>query len=50
MWNYIYYISYILEKNKNELSGEESFVYEKFLKDNPSWLPYKECKAVRDFD
>jgi len=39
MWNYIFYISYIIKKNKTDLTGIESFVRECIDHKNVEWFP-----------
>ena len=46
MWDYIYYICFISEKNPIEHNGEESYVYRQFLNDNTSWIPFQRCKEI----
>lgn len=40
-WDYVFYVAYILEKNKTELTGNESFIYDKYSKKSIVWLPFQ---------
>ena len=37
MWNYVFYISYLLWKEKNEYIGIETYVSELLEKNDSSW-------------
>lgn len=39
MWNYIFYIAYITNKDKTDLTGIESFVKECIDHKNVEWFP-----------
>lgn len=39
MWNYLFFISYLKNKEKTEYSGFESFTAEKYDMDDISWFP-----------
>ena len=39
MWNYLFFISYLRNKERTEYSGFESFVAEKLENDDISWFP-----------
>ena len=39
MWNYLFYIAYIKNKDSTELTGIESYVAEKMALDDISWFP-----------
>lgn len=39
MWNYLFYIAYIKNKDQTELSGIESYVADKISQDDISWFP-----------
>jgi len=42
IWSYVYYIAYLMEKqktSKNEMSDIENFVLEKYLISNYEWIP-----------
>lgn len=46
MWNYIFYLAYIHEKNITEHSGEESYVYQQFKSGSINWIPFKRCMQI----
>jgi hypothetical protein len=48
MWNYIFYIAYLKTKNKNDLTGTESFVYELYEQKSLEWLPIKKAFGIKD--
>lgn len=39
MWNYLYYIVYLREKEEIDYNGTESYVAEKIKNDDISWFP-----------
>ena len=39
VWNYIFYISYLMDKKETELTGFESYVKEKIDEKDISWFP-----------
>ena len=43
LWNYVFYIAYIMDKEETELTGFESFVREKYLLGENDWFPVKEA-------
>ena len=40
MWNYIFFLAYLLEKKPIDYTGEESYIYENYIKGNINWIPY----------
>ena len=40
MWNYLFYIAYLKDKDETEYTGIESYVREKVDKQDISWFPY----------
>ena len=40
MWNYLFYIAYLFEKDSSDFTGIESYVREKVDKQDISWFPY----------
>lgn len=40
MWNYLFYIAYLMQKNSSDYTGIESYVREKVEKQDISWFPY----------
>jgi inositol 1,4,5-triphosphate receptor type 1 len=39
MWNYIYFISHLQEKDETEFNGEESYVWDKLENKDVTWIP-----------
>jgi len=39
MWNYLFYIAYLKDKDPTELSGIESYVADKIKNEDTSWFP-----------
>lgn len=39
MWNYLFYMAYIKDKDETEFTGIESYVAERLEKDEISWFP-----------
>lgn len=39
MWNYLFYISYLMDKDKSEYLGFETYVAEKLESEDISWFP-----------
>ena len=46
MWNYVYFLAYLLEKKTIDYTGEESYVYSHYKKSSINWIPYKRCKEL----
>ena len=38
-WNYLYYLSYLKQKNTVEYTGTESYIIGKIIDQDNSWLP-----------
>jgi REP element-mobilizing transposase RayT len=41
MWDYVYFLIYIEQKRATELSGDESYVLNHYLKKKLDWVPSK---------
>ncbi len=41
MWNYVYYKAYLEEKDETEYNGNESYIHEKLMKFDITWIPVK---------
>lgn len=39
MWNYLFYIAYLKDKDPTEYSGIESYVMDKIKNEDTSWFP-----------
>ena len=46
MWNYLFYLLYIQSKPVYDLTGLETYVYEKYRKRDPSWFPVGRAQCV----
>jgi hypothetical protein len=45
-WDYVCYIAYIQEKRKSDLTGNEKYVWNNYLKKNIEWLPLKKSYFI----
>jgi hypothetical protein len=43
MWDYVYFLIYIEQKRVTELTGDESYVLNNYLKKKLDWVPSKRC-------
>jgi hypothetical protein len=41
MWDYVYFLVYLMQKNEIELNGEESYAYNSFINQRYEWIPNK---------
>lgn len=48
IWNYLYYLYYLKQKEKTEYSGVESFVSKMVLTDNLFWFPVGKAIILQD--
>jgi hypothetical protein len=48
MWNYFYYIAYLLEKKETDYTGLESFVRDKINNKDISWFPIIDDEIEED--
>jgi hypothetical protein len=39
MWNYLFYIAYLKDKDSTEYTGIESYVADKLKKEEINWFP-----------
>ena len=46
MWNYIFYIIHLKLKDPTEYTGVESYVWDKYDKDDISWLPLHKAMII----
>lgn len=47
MWNYIFYISFLKDKNKSEYLGFETYVAEKLDSDDINWFPLHKLALLK---
>jgi len=48
VWNYIYYLVYMDQKDKFEYNGTESYIYDKIQADDLSWFPIQRAMSLKD--
>lgn len=46
VWNYIYYIIYLRNKNSTEFSGVEYYIFLKYKKNSLDWLPISRARSI----
>jgi len=46
LWNYIYYIVYLQQKNKFDYNGTEYFINEKIQNDDLTWFPLQKAMSL----
>jgi hypothetical protein len=47
MWNYVFYIVGLLEKNPNEYTGIESYIAQKYHNKELDWLPFQQTALLK---
>jgi len=47
MWNYLFYIAYLLDKDNTEYTGIESYVADKLEKEEISWFPTYQALCLK---
>jgi hypothetical protein len=52
MWNYVFYLAYLGDKNKNERNGIETYITEKMKNQDNSWFPIGQALGLlgEEFD
>lgn len=50
MWNYVYYLAYLTEKNQTDYTGNETFVYSSYVKNNTKWFPLGRAICMKGQD
>lgn len=48
MWNYVFYISYLKDKEQTEYTGIESYVAEKLENYDNSWIPINKSLGLKN--
>ena len=48
LWNYVFYRTYLELKPLPEFNGNESYVYQKIVKNDNTWFPVNQTAIVRD--
>ena len=46
MWNYLFFIAYLKEKDPTELTGIEQFIIDKVEKQDLSWFPFNKAREL----
>ena len=46
VWNYVYYIVYLLNKNPTEFSGVEFYIFLKYQRNSLDWLPIGKARSL----
>jgi len=46
LWNYLYYIVYLKSKNELHYSGTETYIFEKYSKEDLSWFPIQKAMCL----
>lgn len=49
MWNYIYYITYLDQKEKTEFNGNETYVWNMVENNELSWYPINRYFTISRF-
>jgi len=50
MWNYVYFMLYLDQKEKAEFSGAENYVWQCLQADDPSWFPTRTSYALEQLN
>jgi inositol 1,4,5-triphosphate receptor type 1/inositol 1,4,5-triphosphate receptor type 3 len=48
MWNYVFYISYLNDKEPTEYTGIESYIAEKLKNYDNSWIPINKAMVLKN--
>ena len=48
MWNYLFYMAYILEKDNTEFNGTESYVYDLIIREDIKWFPVDKALCISE--
>lgn len=48
MWDYVHFLTFINQKSKTELTGEEYYVYNHYVRGKYQWIPNKMCLEIDD--
>lgn len=46
LWNYLFYILYLKEKDDIDYNGTESYIAEKLINSDISWFPINQAMAL----
>ncbi len=48
IWNYLYFLLHLQLKDRNDLDGTESYVFDKYVKSDISWVPIGRSIAIEE--
>lgn len=48
MWNYVFYISYLKDKEATEYTGIESYIAKKLRNYDNSWIPINKAMVLKN--
>lgn len=48
MWNYVFYISYLKDKESTEYTGIESYIANKLKNYDNSWIPINKAMVLKN--
>ena len=48
LWNYVYYIAFLLDKDAQDYNGIESYVLSKIEQDSLDWLPVRNSYVIQE--
>ena len=48
MWNYVFFIAYLNEKDKNDYTGIESYINKKYRMNDTSWFPINKASELQN--
>lgn len=50
MWNYLFFIAYLKEKDPTELTGIEQFILDKVNKQDLNWYPFNKAREIEGME
>jgi len=50
MWDYLFYIGYIKEKDELDYNGTESYIFENIFRNNYGWFPINRAKVLESVE
>ena len=50
MWNYVFYIAYLRDKEVTEYTGIESYIAERLNNYDNSWIPIGKALGLKNID
>ena len=46
MWNYVFFIAFLMDKDPTEYTGIEQFIYEKIQNEDLNWFPFNKAREL----